>query len=376
MTLFCGNWIGHGFSQDVWHGVRQVAVCVAGSHSQQSRLTIILDHFVRAFRSVMADNPCPPDKPRLSRDEVRAEVIAATPIACDEINKFSEKVFKTRGGRMGSGMGVLLEALWAYYVDQGRPARAVGNEGWEIGWLPDHEYNDFACVECDVPWEPATKRGEFFRIEAKSMNSDADESKGHFDQLHDNLGEYDLLLVLIWSWRLVERGRSSPIITDFFIGPARGIAVLRDRLHVARGGSFVSKRNCPDGCRPNKCTHHGEPLNAAGKRERASGPESRRPANVPFAANFGGLMRMLKTRSADARKVLINLRASDDGTHDFISFMHRNFPKEEQSTYPVAVWRDLASKLQIDAIDVNTDALITKVREFNGYMDLLRKIHE
>ncbi len=29
-----------------------------------------------------------------------------------------------------------------------RPAREVGNEGWEIGWLPDNEYNDFACLQC------------------------------------------------------------------------------------------------------------------------------------------------------------------------------------------------------------------------------------
>lgn len=107
----------------------------------------------------------------LSPMQAREEVIAATPVACQEINSFSEKVFKTRGGRMGSGMGVLLEALWAYYVDQGRPARAAGNEGWEIGWLPEHEYNDFACVQCDMPWEPATRTGEFFRIESKSTRT-------------------------------------------------------------------------------------------------------------------------------------------------------------------------------------------------------------
>src|SRR5438105_5775950 len=93
----------------------------------------------------------------LSPLEVQAEVIAATPIACEEINRFSAKVFKTRGGRMGAGMGVLLEAPWAYYVDQGRPARAVGNEGWEIGWLPDNEYNDFACIQCELPWDPETQ---------------------------------------------------------------------------------------------------------------------------------------------------------------------------------------------------------------------------
>ncbi len=81
---------------------------------------------------LMADSAKPSDI-TLSPEQAREEVITATPVACQEINKFSEKVFKTRGGRMGSGMGVLLEALWAYYVDQGRPARVAGNEGWEIG---------------------------------------------------------------------------------------------------------------------------------------------------------------------------------------------------------------------------------------------------
>jgi hypothetical protein len=123
--------------------------------------------------------PEPPGGTTLSADHAVQEVIAATPIACQEINKFSQRVFKTRGGRMGSGMGLLLEGLWGYYVDQGRPAREAGNEGWEIGWLSDHEYNDFACIQCDMPWIPATNEGEFFRIEAKSMNSAADESRSN-----------------------------------------------------------------------------------------------------------------------------------------------------------------------------------------------------
>jgi hypothetical protein len=55
-----------------------------------------------------------PSGTTLSADQAVAEVIAATRIACQEINKFSDQVFKTRGGRMGSGMGVLIEALWAY----------------------------------------------------------------------------------------------------------------------------------------------------------------------------------------------------------------------------------------------------------------------
>lgn len=119
----------------------------------------------------------------ISPQQAFEELIAATPVACQEINRFARKVFLTRGGRMGSGMGALLEALWGYYVDKGRPARKAGNEGWEIGWLPDHEYNDFACLQCGATWDASTKQGELSRIEAKSMNCDAEESKGHFDEL-------------------------------------------------------------------------------------------------------------------------------------------------------------------------------------------------
>lgn len=310
----------------------------------------------------------------LSADQAVREVVAATPIACQEINKFSTKVFKTRGGRMGSGMGVLLEALWAYYVDQGRPARVAGNEGWEIGWLPDNQYNDFACIQCDLPWDPLTKEGEFFRIEAKSMNSAAEESKGHFDQLHDNIGDRDLLLVLIWSWRPIDRGRVSPIITDHFIGPARSIAYFRDKLHLARGGSFVDRRKCADGCTPSKCLHHGEPLNASGKRERLSGPSKLRPsAKVSFAANFGGLIRMLKTSSPKARTVFQRLRATDDVVHDFVTFVHRNYPREEENTYRLLEWQKVAELLGLDT-NGPTHELLARVRQQPNYADLLRKV--
>jgi len=173
----------------------------------------------------------------ISAQQAFEEVIAATSVACQEINQFARDVFLTRGGRMGSGMGVLLEALWGYYVDKGRPAREVGNEGWEIGWLPDNEYNDFACLQCGAVWEPASKQGELLRVEAKSMNSDAEESKGHFEELVRDLGPLDLLLVLIWAWKPADRGRVYPRIREHFIGAARPIADLRDRLHLARGGT-------------------------------------------------------------------------------------------------------------------------------------------
>jgi hypothetical protein len=313
-----------------------------------------------------------------SPEQAREEVIAATPIACQEINTFSKKVFKTRGGRMGSGMGVLLEALWAYYVDQGRPARVAGNEGWEIGWLPDNEYNDFACIQCDMPWESDAKKGrkgEFFRIEAKSMNKDADESKGHFDELQGNLADLDLLLVLIWWWKPIERGRVCPIIVDHFIGPARPVAVMRDKLHTARGGSFVERSRCPDGCKPAECTHHGEPLNSEGNRERSKGPDSCRSKKSPSQSNFGGLKRMLGAVGA-ARKVFKEARAVDHVAHAFISFMHKNFPSQEESCYSTDDWKEVASNLGIPVGNLPKSKIVAKVRPFSGYMDALRRLGE
>ena len=38
--------------------------------------------------------------------------------ACMKMNEFSSNVLKTRGGRIGSGMGALLEALWGYMMNQ------------------------------------------------------------------------------------------------------------------------------------------------------------------------------------------------------------------------------------------------------------------
>jgi hypothetical protein len=310
----------------------------------------------------------------INPEQAFQEVIAATPVACLEINRFAQEVFLTRGGRMGSGMGVLLESLWGYYVDKGRPARAVGNEGWEIGWLPDNEYNDFACILCGMPWNPATKQGELLRIEAKSMNSDAEESKGHFEELIDHLGPLDLLLVLVWAWKPADRGRVCPTIEEHFIGPARPIAELRDRLHVARGSSFVDRLSCPDGCNPRQCTHHGEPLNASGKRERGSGPVNCRPAGVSFAANFGGLIRMLKTTSREARRVFRRLRAESDIVHRYISFIHRNFPKEEENQYLVSDWRTVARKLGVETRALSRGEIIAEVRKHPDYMDTLREL--
>lgn len=295
--------------------------------------------------------------------EAVASVLASSSVAVQEINEFSHRVLRTRGGRVGSGMGILLEALWGYHVN-GALYRAYGDgEGCELAWLHGHEYNDFACVLRGSPWDPELRAGELFRVEAKSMNIDADESKGHFDELSANLGGLDLLLVLLWRWELIQDEISFPMIRDHFLGSAADIARFRDQLHVARGGSFVNRADCPDGCQPVDCLHGGEPLNAAKKRERKGGPESTRPSGVSFAANFGGLVRMLKTGSPAAREVFRVGRVGSQVFDDYVSFIHRNFPIEEVNQYVSAEWREVASRAGLMTRGRSKDDLVSLVRE-------------
>jgi hypothetical protein len=312
----------------------------------------------------------------VTSEEAAKIVIDATAVACERINTFSHEVLRTRGGRLGSGMGSLLEALWGYYVNQVLHNAGGDAAACEIAWLSDHEYNDFACILRDQNWVSVTRIGELFRVEAKSMNVAVDESKGHFDEIVVNIGEWDLLLVLIWSWEVADEFRVYPHIKDFFIGRAIPIALLRDRLHIARGGSFVSRVACLDACDPETCLHHGEPLNASGKRERLSGPETARPsAKVSYAANFGGLVRMLKTGSDTARREFRQIRAEDDVAHDYISFIHRNFPNEEVNQYLASEWKQVARNLGIDIRGLSVPQVIERVRAARNYQDALRNLY-
>lgn len=261
------------------------------------------------------------------------------------INQFTQDVFHTRGGRIGGGMGLLLEGLWGYFVNLHLREQVGTERDIEIAWITHHEYNDFACVYRNVQWNGATRAGEILRIEIKSMIASADESKAHFDEVIDYFSEHDLLVVLIWDWIPLDTFSFYPHVKDQFIGRAKDVAQLRDVLHLKRGGSFVNRNSCPDGCEPGICTHHGEPLNAAGKRERLSGPRTRRPASVSYAANFGGLVRMLKTNSEDARREFRRVRRESDAAHDYISFIHRNMPEEEVNQYNKSEWAALAKRL-------------------------------
>jgi hypothetical protein len=206
---------------------------------------------------------------------------------------------------MGSGMGSLMEALWAFYAR--RTLNETLSRDYEIAWMVDNEYNDFAVTKAGAVWDPATRGGEVLRIEAKSMNLDADETKGHFDALQTEIGRDDQLLVLVWKWIPLVAGEPIvyPKVLDELLINALEIARLRDALHIARGGSFVSGADCQDGCDPAACVHEGEPLNEKGRRERRSGPDTTRGKKASHAANFGGLKRMIGVKRKSAREVLV-----------------------------------------------------------------------
>lgn len=271
----------------------------------------------------------PVDARELS-DIAANKVMACTPEAIVSVNNFTQKTFQTRGGRIGSGMGSLIEGLWGFYLNA--ILRRDPSSQYELGWIYGHEYNDFACIVKGEEWKIATREGELFRVEVKSMVRSADESKAHFDRLVHELPPNEVLAVFLWDWCPVPGSYNvSPAIIDHFVGPALPIAELRDKLHLLRGGHFVIEDECPDGCVREACVHLYEPLNAKGVRERRTGPATAVSGKVQYAANFGGMLRMLGTRSAEGRAVLSAAREESHTQREFIDFMARNFSRVEKA---------------------------------------------
>jgi hypothetical protein len=254
-------------------------------------------------------------------------IITGTQATVDEVNAFTEQVFHTRGGRIGSGMGSVIEALWGFHLNS--ILKKEESIPFELGWIYGHEYNDFACIVREEEWDPETKEGELFRVEVKSMVASADESKAHFDRLQHEFAENELLAVFLWDWKAVidQPKNVYPAILDYFVGHALPIAELRDVLHLERGGSFIQKGHCPDDCNVKHCAHIGEPLNASEVRERRSGPDSSKGSGVSYAANFGGMLRMLGSRGKNGKKLLKEEYNSDSTKARFVDFMARNFPR-------------------------------------------------
>lgn len=123
-------------------------------------------------------------------------------------------------------MGALLEALWGYMMN-----KIIAEDhkvDCEIAWFPDNQYNDFSCIKQDTEWNPANRDGEFFRIEVKSMNVGADESKAHFSALQNEIKENDVLLVLIWKWNNAKEMKPPIIIYH----SSTAISLMRKKINL------------------------------------------------------------------------------------------------------------------------------------------------
>ncbi|TDE45579.1 hypothetical protein E0I26_06425 [Flavobacterium rhamnosiphilum] len=301
------------------------------------------------------------------------EIIKHSANACSRINNFSQDVLKTRGGRIGSGMGLLIEALWGYYMNI-----ELTDQPIEIGWFPDHQYNDFVCLKKGEDWVPETGQGEVCRIEVKSMNSGADESKAHFDVLQKEIDPIDLLLVITWEWKKLDDHHFFPYINDHFIGLAHDIIKLRDSLHITRGGIFTDHTNCEEDCNCDidECLYYGEPLNSSSKRERITGPPKTRPSEkVAYAANFGGLLRMIKTSSEDSRNKFREIRKSNLTAHNYISFIHRNFAAEELNQFTKEEWLVVAKSYEVNFDNsLSKQEIYTIVKSNPDYQERLKNL--
>jgi hypothetical protein len=209
------------------------------------------------------------------------------------------------------------------------------------------------------------------------MNLDVDEAKGHFDEIQTKLSNNELLVVLLWRWVASEKGqRVYPAITDSFVNFAQPVAALRDDLHLLRGGWFNSFANCSEkpecGC-TQLCRYEGEPINVKGVKERRVGPPSARAAKVEYAANFGGLVRMLKTSSEEMRQCIYGHCHTSPIARSYVEFIHRNLPAEERNAFKVAVWRSAADSFDVKEAGITEIQTALRAKGVNYYDYLLRE---
>lgn len=267
-------------------------------------------------------------------------ILSLAPGVDRRITDFCFDVLETRGGRLGSGMGTLLEALWGYFMNQAL-LQTPEDKRLQIAWIQNHEYNDFACVWRSSPWNPDTGANELLRIEIKSMVRAADEPKAHFDVLQSELTDQHILVVLVWDWAVKDHKTQTiyPYIAEGFCHNAAPLARFRDALHLARGGSFVTPDTCPErqaescSCRQGSCHYEGEPLNASKSRERLSGPPSAKPAGSTHAQNFGGMKRMVAAQQLEAKRTRLRLRSECPVVDQYMRFLYRNLPDLEETHY-------------------------------------------
>lgn len=217
------------------------------------------------------------------------------PKVIEKLNKFFSETFLVDSSEINYGhstrFGILFEAMWGYYMKG-----ELETLGYMVKWICRNQYNDFYITDLLDNF--------ICNIEVKTLCLDSDESKSHFDALQSELLDTDLLFVSAWKWD-VHDDLMKPKITESKFFVSKEIAVMRDELHILRGGNFVKE----------------EPINASGYRERLSGPDENKPPKITHMANFGGLVRMLGTKSKISKVKLQEYYDSGGTCKEYIDFV-------------------------------------------------------
>jgi hypothetical protein len=213
----------------------------------------------------------------------------------EKLNEFFSETFLVDSSEINYGhstrFGILFEAMWGYYMKE-----ELQSLGYMLKWICTNQYNDFYITDTC---------GNFIcNVEVKTLCLNSDESKSHFDALQSEIHDSDLLFVSAWKWDVIGE-LMKPLVVKSEYFSSKSIAFMRDQLHVLRGGKFIKE----------------EPVNVSGYRERISGPEENKPPKVSHMANFGGLVRMLGTRSKESKNKLQEFYDNDSDCKSYIDFV-------------------------------------------------------
>ena len=213
----------------------------------------------------------------------------------EELNQFFSETFLVDSVEINYGhstrFGILFEAMWGYYMK-----KELESFGHSLKWICKNQYNDFYITD--------DKENFVCNIEVKTLCVNSDESKSHFDAIQSELLNTDLLFVSAWKWN-INNTSMSPCVTksEYFL--SKNIAKMRDDLHILRGGSFINN----------------EPINASGFMERITGPENNKPLKISHMSNFGGLVRMLGTKSKNSKQKLEEYYQHDVECKNYINLV-------------------------------------------------------
>jgi hypothetical protein len=95
---------------------------------------------------------------------------------------------------------------------------------------------------------------------------------------------------------------------------------------------------------------------------------------VSFAANFGGLVRMIKTDNENARTVLREIRKTNEVADHYISFIHKNFPDEERNQYTISELKAVSEALGIDCVGLSKAEMYKRIRSCESYQEFLKRL--